>query len=233
MMTRRPIVRTSVGARLLAGPLIRGRHFKLTIFGTGVASRSRCPVRMAAPHTCSEATLVGWRAMDWIALLASPLAIALVTGSVSTLTLFLANSHADRVAELQARESRERLHFEARERRYEDRRDAVIDLDQAAEQDTDRVFDVECDPETSLPEDYRFPALLGAHARVAMLATPEVVRAADELRASVVAAFSGEVDHWDRYSAALAAYRMACRVMLADDAHPGALGVPRAVGPSV
>lgn len=152
--------------------------------------------------------------MDWVV----PVSTA-ITGAVSLLTLRLANRHADKMAERQARENRERLRFDAQERRYEDRRDAVIKLDEVAEHETDRIVEVENDPRTGaspgdIYDEYRFPDLTAAHARVVMLATPEVVQAADELRGAVVAAFHGEKGHWGRYGAAIAAYRTASRAML-------------------
>lgn len=116
--------------------------------------------------------------MDWVALLSTPGAIALFTGTASVVTLWLANHHADRLADKRVVERREELSLESRERRYEDRRDAVVELDRVAERETDRISDSEEDPQTgysspgAIYPEYRFPELSAAHARVVMLATP-------------------------------------------------------------
>ncbi len=93
------------------------------------------------------------------------------------------------------------------------------------------IEDSEQDPQTGYSSpaeiypDYRFPELVAAHARVVMLATPEVVAAANELQASVVAAFHGEKGHWSRYQTALEVYRTEGRAMLANERQIG--GPPR------
>ena len=176
--------------------------------------------------------------MDWVALLSTPGAIALFTGTASVVTLWLANHHADRLADKRVVERREELSLESRERRYEDRRDAVVELDRVAERETDRISDSEEDPQTgysspgAIYPEYRFPELSAAHARVVMLATPEVVSAADELREAVIAAFHGEKGHWDRYRECLTKFRTASRAMLTRDEQSGrTAAVEKAIPP--
>lgn len=81
--------------------------------------------------------------MDVVALLSSPAAVAFITGGISLLTLHLANRHARAMAGRQSAESAAHLQFEASERRYEDRRDAVIALDSVAERGTAAANDFE------------------------------------------------------------------------------------------
>lgn len=172
----------------------------------------------------SHTTRSSLRVMDLTALLSTPGAAAVVTVAGSTLTLWLANRQASRVAERQLQEDRIRLRFEARERRYEDRKNAVIEFDRVVEREATAIEITEMDPQTGYSSpgeiftDYRFQELTAAHTHVVMLATPEVVLAADELRDAIVATFF-EKEGWSRYRTALPAYRNACRAMLADDAY--------------
>lgn len=165
--------------------------------------------------------------MDWVALLSAPATVALITVSASAITLILANQHSDKLSERQAAESRARLRFEAQERRYDDRRDAVIGLHDAAERESDMVEAFEEDPSLGytspgdIHPEYRFPDLMAAHSRVAILGALEVVEVADELRDAVMETFYGGKVRWERYRAALAAYRSASRTMLANDVQSG------------
>lgn len=152
--------------------------------------------------------------MDWI--------VVVTPAAASLLTLFLSNWHARRMAAGEREATRDRLRIELAERRYEDRRDAVIALDQAAEQQTDTIADFQMQHGNRLSpgdviDDYRFEDLMAAHARVAMLATLAVVDAAEGLKSAVIAVFSGTDGSWSRYHAALAEYRVQSRAMLSGD----------------
>ncbi|MBB1517472.1 hypothetical protein H5398_16095 [Tessaracoccus sp. MC1679] len=160
--------------------------------------------------------------MDVVALLGSPVLVAAVTVLASLITLMVANRHAERMNLRQLGEERERRRFAALESRYEDRRDAAIEFDRAAEKETDWMAALENEHRVSavnFVDDHEFSGLLAAHARVVMLATPPVVLTADRLRQSVFDVFSGQKDSWEGYSRALAGYREACRGMLSSDVH--------------
>lgn len=161
--------------------------------------------------------------MDWSSLLSSPAVVAGVAGLVSIITMYLTNRHARTMAEMQSRRDREKLRVDVRERRYDDRRDAVIALHEVAEMEAEKIDDHERDPRfgSGSPGDVwpeqSFSKLALAHARVAMLATPAVVDAADELRRTVVQAYYGSENHWVQYGEALRRYRTASRLMLSDE----------------
>ncbi len=168
--------------------------------------------------------------MDLVALLSLPAAVAFITGGISLLTLHLANRHARAMAGRQSAEAAARLQFEASERRYEDRRDAVISLDSVAERETDAANDFEVSNGQRPGErydDYSFKDLAAAHARVTMLSTPPVLEAAESLKAAVVDVFFGkDNDDWKRYHEALTAFRRASREMLNESPAPE----PRSAG---
>jgi hypothetical protein len=120
---------------------------------------------------------------------------ALLTGALSVCVQLIANWHArkmaaaDRTAQLEG--SRVGRQYEARERRYEDRRDAVIALDREAEKQTDS-FDRHFRESGGIypgayhdTDVFEAPELFAAGARVKFLATPDVSLAAAALVASV------------------------------------------------
>ncbi len=151
--------------------------------------------------------------MDWLT--------PLVPVVASLVTLLIANNHSGRIArearDAAATQDERRREFDARERRYEDRRDAIIALDAQArcEQDAISHFEYENQfPPGASIEDYDFRELNAAYARVVLLASPDVVEAADALRYAVMEQFEGE-GTWQSTNEALMAYREAARKMLA------------------
>lgn len=157
--------------------------------------------------------------MDWKALGEWVLAIlpVILPVAATLVALWLTNSHNRNLAEIARSEAREKLQAEISEHRYEDRRDAVIGFDAAAQNDTDKVLDY-LDTHGSAPGDfhdeYTFPELNAALAKVTILATPPVVTAALEVKTEVLKLFNG-TGEWPRYNDALAAYRAASQTMLA------------------
>ena len=164
--------------------------------------------------------------MDWIAIV--------TPAAASLLTLFLANRHSSRMAERASAEARERLRFEAAQSRYDDRRDAVIAFDQAAESESDRIADFEEDPRHSglsvadLYDDYRFKDLMAAHARVAILTSRGVTVAATAVKGAIVDLFCGREGAWPAYHAAIDRYREVSGHMLSGDAAFGEVTKPEA-----
>ena len=113
--------------------------------------------------------------------------------------------------------------FQSRENRYVDRRDAVIGMIAAAEDETERIqkFEYENGHRGMAPgdvhEDYMFSALNAAYAKLAILADPAVGDAGMKLRDAVYACFHGQKDAWIGYSAALLAFQETSRAMLGTD----------------
>lgn len=69
--------------------------------------------------------------MDWTPVLATAVG-ALAAGGAALLTGFQANRQATRTAQLQSKAESDRRLFEAQERRYDHRRDAMVAMDEAA-----------------------------------------------------------------------------------------------------
>lgn len=158
--------------------------------------------------------MVGWKSLgDWL-LAILPVVAALVT-------LWLTNRHTRKLAEIAAAEARTRLQVEISEHRYEDRRDAVIEFDAAAQRDTDRVVEYwqrqGVYPGEVSDDEYTFPELNSALAKVSILATPEVAVAAAELKRAILAVYNGESSGWSRHVEALSTFRAASQAMLARD----------------
>ena len=112
--------------------------------------------------------------------------------------------------------------FQSRENRYVDRRDAVIGMIAAAEDEIERVQAFEYEHQGGLSpgdvhEDYAFSALNAAYAKLTILADPAVAEAATELRDSVYSYFHGRKGAWTKYSAALEAFQRLSRAMLGTD----------------
>lgn len=151
--------------------------------------------------------------------------LAIVIGPLaSILTLLVANRQARALASSQAERDQQRWRFEARESRYEDRREAVIAYDSAVSKEVDRIDSWSRDPiyhdvaPGDVHDDYRFPDLMEAFARVSILATPTVFDAADLLQKAVIDHFYGKEDAWKLVQQRLVAYRIAARAMLAEEA---------------
>lgn len=158
--------------------------------------------------------------MDWKALGEWVLAILPVVATL--VTLWLTNSHSRKLAESTRAEAREKLLVEISEHRYEDRRDAVIGFDAAAQNDTDKMIEYENTRGYSPGDnhhDYTFPELNAALAKITILATPPVVTAALEAKDKVLKLFNGTSD-WTQYNDALTAYRAASQTMLATGTTP-------------
>jgi hypothetical protein len=113
--------------------------------------------------------------------------------------------------------------FQSRENRYVDRRDAVIGMIAAAEDETERIQKFEYDNAygASAPgeihEDYMFSALNGAYAKLVILADPAVGDAAMKLRDAVYDCFHGRKHAWPAYTAALDGFQGTSRAMLATE----------------
>jgi hypothetical protein len=148
---------------------------------------------------------------------------ALLTGALSVVVQIVTNRHArrmaadDRTAALAT--DRERRLFEARERRYEDRRDAVTALYQVAEQKVRNSidFDDREGPPGPLGVDVDLMSdLFAARARAILLATPEVGTAAISMAEGVMEVFHHGRNGLHAYSAARQTYLSACQVMLGE-----------------
>ncbi len=164
--------------------------------------------------------------MDLSPVLAAVLA-ALLTGALSLAVQYMTNRHArrmaadDRAAALEV--DRERRLFEARERRYEDRRDAVIALDREVDRQADLIR-AHYNDNGMYPGQYHdldvldAPELFAASARVKLLATPEVSGAATALVDALLKMFRGSTKSpWADLHRAQPAYIAACRAMLAEE----------------
>lgn len=157
--------------------------------------------------------------MDWtgaIAVLATPV--------VALATLVLANRHNATLEkarlEAEADADQARRAFQSAERRYDDRRDAVIAFDEATqnEQDALRNFMETHDnaaPGEIFDDEYSFPQLNATLARVIMLATVEVADAATAVRDAAIKAYDGEPTAVSQVNSALEVYRSEARKMLA------------------
>ena len=110
--------------------------------------------------------------------------------------------------------------FQSRENRYVDRRDAVIGMIAAAEDETERIQKFEHEDAYGglapgdIHEDYMFSALNAAYAKLVILADPAVGDAGMKLRDSVYDCFHGRKGAWTGYSAALHAFQETSRAML-------------------
>lgn len=148
---------------------------------------------------------------------ALPVASALVTLVVSQwhTRVMAKDDREDRASQAQT----DRV-YRAREARYDDRRDAVVALIAAAEDETERIQKWEFDPEYGdlapgdIHDDYMFTTLNAAYARLTVLADDAVGEKAKVLRNAVYDAFQGKQDHWRNYGAALDAFQSASRSML-------------------
>lgn len=126
--------------------------------------------------------------------------------------------HARKLATLQREADRERLQFEARERRYEDRRDAVIALDATAAKVIGDSVDFE-QRYGFLPDEVDSSALDEALARVVMLVPSDTSLAAQALYLDALGVLTGEPkDAYDSWQAkSQPAFRAAANQMLSAD----------------
>ena len=143
--------------------------------------------------------------------------------------LWLANLHSRKTAEADRKAateaSKEQRRFDARERRHDARREAVISL-MDANQDYvlfKGVSEAPSAKEAVQERNTHITRSIYAQSRVSVLCPEEVVRAARELmQASDALPYaptkaSDVQQEGDRFQAALKAYRDACRVMLSED----------------
>lgn len=106
------------------------------------------------------------------------------------------NARVERVRSAEQRQQ-DRV-FQAREARYSDRRVAVVYLIAAASDETDS--DVKWEQEhagltpADIHDDYLFPKLNAANARLVVISSPEVADVAARLREAVVSWFAGDAD---------------------------------------
>lgn len=162
--------------------------------------------------------------MDWLPIVA---VIAPVVASLGT--LLLTQRHADKAAERQGMTDRERWEFEARERRFDNRLAAVTALHELAERTHLATWEwYQSNPEYKEPEPSEgppgVPKDLGARvARVVMLGTPPVVRAAQDLYVAVAHEYLGEEAD---YFHAANTYQEACRAMLTERAESAQAALP-------
>lgn len=161
----------------------------------------------------------------------SELLLGTVPVAASIATLLISQTHSRRVgaeerADRAEHATRDRA-FQSRENRYVDRRDAVIDIIAAAEDEIERIESFEMDPSYGgispgdLHEDYRFSALNAAYAKLVILAEPSVSEAALRLRDTVYDRFHGKKDAWVAYAVALERFQATARAMLTADDHRG------------
>lgn len=144
--------------------------------------------------------------------------------AASIVTLLISQWYARKMAtddrDERARQATAERSFQSRENRYVDRRDAVIGMVAAAEDETERIQEFERDPAygglspADIHEDYMFSALNAAYAKLVILADPDVGAAATKLRDAVYACFQGREHAWSEYTAALTDFQQASRTML-------------------
>ena len=157
--------------------------------------------------------------MTWTQFL---LATAPVLASVAT--LLISQAHARKVASEKRADRGSQAGidraFQSRENRYVDRRDAIIGMIAAAEDETERIQKFEYEDAyggmaaSDIHEDYMFSTLNAAYAKLAILADPAVGDAGMKLRDSVYACFQGQKDALPGYSTALLAFQETSRAML-------------------
>lgn len=150
---------------------------------------------------------------------------AVITALATITTLIVSQVFSACAARAQSNErqlqAREQRAFDADEHRYTARRDAVVGMLAAADNEIDRIrrFAREVGDEDVAPgdvhDDYLFPALFAAEAQVALIATPTVVSTAEDLRGSIVDCFCGKSDAWNRHTKAREAFLAAAREELA------------------
>lgn len=153
-------------------------------------------------------------------------ALLAVVPVAATLTAVAMNQRqARRLAQseqqYQASAAHEERLFRARESRYVDRRDAVIELVAAASDEADRVDQFEMQHGQSpgdIHEDYSFSKLNSAVARMTLLATPDVAVSAEALRDALVSYFNGVKGSGAAYHAATTEFVQLARAMLSEDA---------------
>lgn len=144
------------------------------------------------------------------------------------LTLWLSQLHSRRSARDQ-RESdsltaAKARSFDARQNRYGDRLDAVVEFLAAEQKEVDSMNSFYREAGHSGPdpidvyEDYEFVQLNSAHARLSLLGDRDVVVAADQIVKAVRQAFNGEADAWERLVASRAKLMESARQMLVSDA---------------
>ena len=148
------------------------------------------------------------------------------------LTLWLSKWYARSLARDERTSQREAAAkaraFDARQKRYEDRRDAVVTFLASTQKEDDALDAFYRDPENSgrdpidAAEDYKFTMLNAAHAQISLLGDTEVVGAADDVVAAIKNAFGGKDGAWDQLVEARSALISSGRKMLVADAdHDG------------
>lgn len=148
------------------------------------------------------------------------------------LTLWLSQMHSRRSArdqrEFESAAAATTRSFDARQNRYDDRRDAVITFLVAVQKEDDAIDAFHREPEytgldpVDVAEDYKFTELNAAHARISLLGDREVVAAADKVVAAIRAAFTGESGAWKKLEEARSALILSARKMLVSDADQNA-----------
>ena len=144
--------------------------------------------------------------------------------AASIVTLLISQWYSRRMASddraERARQANADRSFSSRENRYVDRRDAVIGMIAAAEDETERIQKFEYEDAyggmaaSDIHEDYMFSTLNAAYAKLVILADPAVGDAGMKLRDAVYACFHGQKDAWAGYSTALLAFQETSRAML-------------------
>ena len=112
--------------------------------------------------------------------------------------------------------------FAAREARYADRKQAVVEFLTAVGAEADSIAGFEegnqygaSSPGDVYPE-YAFPKMSAAYAQMVILVPADVASVADDLQEAVVGAFNGRKDAWTTYRAALTTFQAVARQMLAE-----------------
>jgi hypothetical protein len=160
--------------------------------------------------------------MDWMPVLNVTLPVASALGAV-----WLTNRHTRKMAaadrEAAADDTKEQRRFEARERRHDDRREAVVSLMDAS-QDYTVFTGMHAKVPSELTERRNELAAKTVYAlsRVAMLCPEEVTKAAQEMMNASDelpsdATSDGTSTEEVQFRKALRAYRDACRTMLSED----------------
>ena len=140
--------------------------------------------------------------------------------------LWLANLHARKMAavdrEAATEAAKEQRRFEARERRHDARREAVIMLMDADQEFTLFIGNLaeRQTPEWNRKRDELEIRNIYALSRVSVLCSEPVIRAATELLDASDHFPSDDKAKLSRFRKALVSYRTACRVMLGEDDGP-------------
>jgi hypothetical protein len=156
--------------------------------------------------------------VDWTPVLTTAVG-ALAAGGAALLTGFQANRQATRTATLQSKTEAERRLFEAGERRYDHRREAVVEMDEAATGLARQASDFWRENFVHIGdviEESLAGRMDSALARVAMLTSPPVEEAARGLYQATLDLCHEGKGSWADFDAARSAFRVAGRGALAE-----------------